>query len=349
MSATRDNKSGKWISRFYYTDYEGNRKQAFKRGFTTKKEALEYEREFLAKTEFQVTITFNQLIELYMADIKHRIKETTFNLRKIIITQRIQKFFNKQAICDITPADVRIFQNQLIAGGYSQTYLKLIHSTLSSIFNFAVKFYKLKENPCHKAGSIGKTRTQMNIWTLEEFRKVADQCKEKRYDIYTILNVLFFTGMRIGELKALTYKDIDLENKVINVNKTLVRIKGKDVATTPKTESSNRKILIDDNLVEILKVYCSKIYDLEDTTRLFLSDETNIRKLMKFFARSAGVKIIRIHDLRHSHASLLIYLGVNPLAISKRLGHDNLETTLRVYSHLYQDSAKKIVELLDEL
>lgn len=349
MSATKDAKSGKWISRFYYTDYEGNKKQAFKRGFATKKEALEYEREFLAKAEFQVTMSFNQLVELYLDDIKHRIKETTFNLRKSVINKRIQIVFNTQAICDISPADIRIFQNKLMSEKYSQTYLKLINSTLSSIFNFAVKFYKLKENPCHKAGSIGKVKRQMNIWTLEEFRKVIAECKEERFDIYTILNVLFFTGMRIGELKALTYEDIDFENKSIRINKTLVRINGKDIATSPKTESSNRDILIDDKLIDILKLYCSKLYEVSNTSRLFLLNETNIRKMIKNFAKKAGVKEIRVHDLRHSHASLLIYLGVNPLAISKRLGHDNLETTLKVYAHMYQDSAKKIVELLCDL
>lgn len=349
MSATKDVKSGKWISRFYYTDYEGNKKQAFKRGFLTKKEALEYEREFLAKAEFQVTMSFNQLVELYLDDIRHRIKETTFNLRKTVINKRIQVIFNTHSICDISPADIRIFQNKIISEEYSQTYLKLINSTLSSIFNFAVKFYKLKENPCHKAGSIGRVKTKMNIWTLEEFKKVINECKEERFDIYTILNVLFFTGMRIGELKALTYEDIDFENKSIKINKTLVKINGKDISTSPKTESSNREILIDDNLIKILKLYCNKLYKVSNTSRLFLLNETNIRKMMKKFAKKAGVKEIRVHDLRHSHASLLIYLGVNPLAISKRLGHDNLETTLKVYAHLYQDSAKKIIELLDNL
>lgn len=349
MSATKDKKTGKWISRFYYTDSSGERKQFFKRGFETKKAALDFEREFLAKAEFKLSMSFAQLVELYLEDTKYRVKETTFNLRKKVINQRILTKFDKQVITDITPADIRTFQNTLIDKNYSPTYLKLIHSILSSIFNFAVKFYELKENPCHKAGSIGKTKTQMSIWTLEEFKKVILECREKRFDIYTILNLLFFTGMRIGELKALTYSDIDFENNLIKINKTLVRIHGEDCVTSPKTESSNREVLIDENLSAILKEYCTKIYGLDENTRLFPLDETNIRKLIKSFAKKAGVKEIRVHDLRHSHASLLIYLGVNPLAVSKRLGHENLETTLKVYAHLYQDSAKKIVELLSNL
>lgn len=119
--------------------------------------------------------------------------------------------------------------------------------------------------------------------------------------------------------------------------------------TPPKTESSIREILINKKLVDIIKKYSEKLYSLNKETRLFKLHQTNIRKQIKSFAEKVGVKIIRVHDLRHSHASLLIHLGVNPLAISKRLGHENIDTTLNTYSHLYPDASKKIVEMLEEV
>ena len=155
--------------------------------------------------------------------------------------------------------------------------------------------------------------------------------------------------MRIGELLALTYGDIDFEKQTIRINKTLVRINGKNEVTPPKTESSTREILINKKLVDIIKKYSEKLYGLNKETRLFKLHQTNIRKQIKSFAEKVGVKIIRVHDLRHSHASLLIHLGVNPLAISKRLGHENIDTTLNTYSHLYPDASKKIVEMLEEV
>lgn len=348
MSASKS-KNGGWISRFYYTTYNGERKQAFKRGFNTKKEALEYERDFLAKAEFQVSMSFKNMCELYLEDMSHRVKPTTYNLRKVVITQRIIPVLEKVQVCEITPAHIRKFQNSLMLDKkYSQTYLKLINSTLSGIFNFAVKFYKLESNPVTKAGSIGKTKTDMDIWTIEEFKKVSE-ASEKRIDIYTILNILFFTGIRVGELLALTYGDIDFKKQTIKINKTLVRINGKNEVTSPKTESSIREILINEKLLNIIEKYSEKLYGLNDETTLFELHQTNVRKQIKSFAEKAGVKIIRVHDLRHSHASLLIHLGVNPLAISKRLGHENIDTTLNTYSHLYPDASKKIVEMLEEV
>lgn len=350
MSATKA-ANGTWTSRFYYTNYTGEKKQAFKRGFKTKKDALEYERDFLAKVEFNVTMKFESLTELYIEDIAHRVKQTTLNLRKIIIANKIIPYFKNFKINEVTPVVIRNFHNNLITEGYSQTYLKLVGSTLSSIFSFAVKFYKLSENPCTKAGSIGKlsSEKEMQIWTIEEFKIVSEAAKKERYDIYVILNVLFYTGIRIGELLALTLEDINFNKKIIKINKTLVRINKENISSTTKTEASKREILVNDSLLSEILNYSKKIYELNESDRLFQIDRTNVSKQIKKFAKKSGVKEIRIHDLRHSHASLLIYLGVNPLAISKRLGHEKVDTTLNVYSHLYPNASEKIVEMLEKL
>lgn len=351
MPALKDDKSGNWISRFYYTDYNGERKQKFKRGFKTKKEAMEFEREFISKSEFSVTMSFRSLYELYIEDIKHRLKPGTIALRESIFNINILPFFENYKINEITPILIRKFQNSLITSDkkYTNSYLKLMNTTLNSLFNYAIQFHKLEINPCTKAGSIGsKKSTEMNIWTIEEFKLFCEIAKEKEV-IYTIMNILFWTGMRLGEMLALEVKDIDFENKTIAINKSFSKIKGKDIIGSTKTQGSTRIIKINSQLVEILNTYISKIYDHKENTRLFFYQAEWIRINMKKIARKAGIKIIRVHDLRHSHASLLIHLGINPLLISKRLGHEKVDTTLNVYSHLYPDSSEKMIELLEKL
>lgn len=348
MPATKA-KNGTWTSRFYITDHNGERFQTYKRGFKTKKSALEYEMKMLTSPDINITSSFTDMCNLYLDDISCRVKATTANLRRVVLTQRIIPYFKNCKLSEITPSDIRTFQNLLMKETeYSQTYLRLINSTLTAVFNYAVKFHDLSYNPVTKAGTIGKLGTEINIWTIDDFKRVSAEAEE-RIDIYTILNLLFYTGMRIGELLALEYGDINFKKKTIKINKTLSRINGEDLVTPPKTESSNREIMINDSLLEILKIYTRKIYALKMETRLFRLHQTNIRKQIKKFAERVGVKEIRIHDLRHSHASLLIHLGVNPLAISKRLGHEKVDTTLNVYSHLYPDSSEKIIAMLEEL
>ncbi len=354
MPATKD-LNGTWTARFYYTDSHGTRKQKFTRGFKTKKEALEYEREFIAKSEFSVDMKFQSLYELYFEDLKHRVKETTLSLRRGIFEKRLLPHFKNESVSDITPMSIRNFQNKLLSYknkdevGYSQTYLKLINNTLSSILNYAVSFHGLQVNPCSKTKSIGKTSSsEMQIWTLEEFNKFSEYSKEN-IEAYTAFNTLFWTGMRLGEMLALTVKDIDFKANTISINKTYSKSKGKILVTAPKTEGSIRVIQVSKKVIKILEEYVSKIYKYNDETRLFIYHPAHFRKLMKDYANKAEIKIIRIHDLRHSHASLLIHLGINPLLISKRLGHEKVDTTLNIYSHLYPDASEKMIEMLEEL
>lgn len=351
MPATKD-KKGTWISRFYYTDYQGERKRVFKRGFQTKKEALEYEREFLSKSKFQITMTFQSLYELYMEDLSCRLREHTMQNKKYIIESKILPFFKNIQIKDITPIVIRKWQNNILSSknpSYSQTYIKTIHNQLTAIFNYAIKFYPLEENPCHKAGSIGrKYAEEMTIWTPEEFKLFAETLKESK-PLFTGFNILFWCGIRIGELLALEIKDIDFEKNTLNIDKSYQRINKKDVITPPKTPKSKRVIDITSQLSDILKEYLETIYNPTPNTRLFPHTKFFFEHNMKKYTKIAGLKKIRIHDLRHSHASLLIHLGINPLAIARRLGHEKVETTLNTYSHLFPNTNKMIIELLENI
>lgn len=356
MPASKE-KNGTWRARFYYTDYTGRRRETQKRGFPTKKDALEYEREFLQKSEFNIEMSFKSLCELYFQDLSTRIKESTFHVKKNIIETKLIPYFCHFKICDITPNIIRIWQGKVLQDinpktkkKYSQTYIKSLNTHLTAIFNYAVNYHNLKENPCKKAGSIGKANAnEMNIWTFDEFKIFINSKSCNDLMAKTGFNILFWTGMRIGELLALTKEDIDFENKTIRINKTYLRLKNKDIITPPKTPKSNRIIDIDDNLLLLIKEYINKLYDLKDNDRLFPVTKFFFNYRLKTGIKKTNLKEIRIHDLRHSHASLLIHLGVNIVLISKRLGHEKVQTTLNIYSHIYPEANFGMIDKLSSI
>lgn len=159
--------------------------------------------------------------------------------------------------------------------------------------------------------------------------------------------LLYWTGMRIGELLALTYEDIDLEKRIISISKSYQRLDGKDVITPPKTPKSNRKITIPPFLAEELKEYCNHLYGIMPNERMFRFTKSYMEHEIVRGIKETGVKRIRIHDLRHSHASLLVELGFQPLAIAERLGHEKIETTLNTYSHLYPNKQAELADRLE--
>ena len=231
--------------------------------------------------------------------------------------------------------------------GYSPTYLKTINNQLSAIFNYAVRYYDLKSNPCAKAGSMGKSKAEeMDFWTGEEFRRFIDSVMNKRLS-YMVFMTLYWTGMRLGELLALNPKDVDLEKRTISITKSYQRFGKKDVITPPKTPKSKRVITIPEFLAADIKDYMDSLYDLQENDRLFHITKYYLEHEMQRGIKESGVKRIRVHDLRHSHASMLIELGFSPLEIANRLGHEKVETTLNTYAHLYPNKQTKLAERLD--
>ena len=290
-------------------------------------------------------MTLNSLARLYLKDIKTRLKEVTYDGHKHLLENRILPYLGNKPINFITPVDIRSWQNNQISMGYSDAYLKRMNNLLVATLNFAVRFYNLKDNPCHLAGSMGKRkRTKITFWTKDEYLKfislVTDSTK------YTMFQTLYFTGMRIGELLALTYNDIDLDNGIIRVNKTVNFKGGKVNVTSPK---SNREITIPQLLVNDLNNYIKHIYDYKKTDRVFPYTKAILYNELKAKSEQTGLKKIRVHDFRHSHASLLINMGINPLLISERLGHERVETTLNTYSHLYPSRADELAEKLNKV
>lgn len=351
MPAYKDNKTGKWFCKFYYTDWQGNNRQKWKRGFATKKEALAYERDFLEKQSANPDMTFQNLYELYMEDMTARLKKSTILTKKHICETHILPFFGKKPINEIKASDVRRWQNQLMNSpkGYSKTYLKTINNQLTCMINYAKRFYDLNTNPCGQAGSIGQAKAEeMDYWTYDEYVAFREGIKDKPLS-YICFQVLYWTGMREGELLALTAADIDLDTKQIDINKTYQRLHGEDIITTPKTRKSKRKVPIPDFLRQELQEYMDSRYMLAPNERLFPITKSFLSHEMERGCKATGVKRIRIHDIRHSHASLLINQGCDALILADRLGHEKVSTTLNTYSHLFPHKQQELVSNLEQL
>jgi integrase len=349
----KDGKTTKWYANFYYTNWTGKKQHICKRGFKTQRDAKEYERTFMNQQNNTSDILFSNLVANYIEDMKHRLKPTTMENKQSIIAHKILPYFSRLKVCDIDTVKVRKWQNELLSfrdkdnKPYSQTYLKTIHNQLSAIMNYAVKHYHLASNPCQVAGSIGRSKAgEMEIWTQEEYEKFSNWIEKSA--IKLAFDVLFYTGMRSGELLALTPADI-LPDKQISITKNFSKIKGKELFLEPKTPKSKRIISIPGFLYDEIQGYISRLYGIEPSDRIFYFTKSTLEKEIKKLAMKADLKQIRVHDLRHSHASMLIDMGFDILEISERLGHESVKTTLDTYAHLYPDKDKKLADALDQL
>lgn len=354
MSVTKDGNTGKWMSQLRVTDWTGKTVHKKKRGFKTKREAQQWEQEFLQQTSGSIGMTFKDFIELYLKDMEQRLKASTVENKRFLIDLKIVPFFGKMPLNSIKPTDVRRWQNGLTAyrdengKPYSATYLKTINNQLVAIFNYAVKLYGLKENPCRKAGSMGKhDADEMLFWTKDEFSVFIDAIKDKPA-AYTVFMTLYYTGMREGELLALTPEDIDLEKQTIRINKSFQRLGGKDVITTPKTPKSNRVVTIPKVLCECLQSYMARLYELRPRDRLFPYTKHFLYHEMISGCEKSGIKKIRVHDLRHSHAAALVEMNVAPKLLQERLGHERIQTTLDTYGHLYPNAQAEVARQFEE-
>lgn len=290
-------KEGKnWKVQVYYKDWQGNRKRKQKRGFRTKGEAKEWERDFLQQQSQGVDIEFGNFLEIYYKDMDVRLRENTMYTKRYIIDLKIKPYFEKKILSEITVADVRAWQNELLTykdkngKGYSPTYLKTVNCQLTAIFNYAMRYYNLQDNPCRKAGAIGKSKGEpKDFWMQEEFNAFLETVSDKPETRMAFL-LLYWTGMRIGELLALTYNDINLEEKTISINKSYQRLKGKDMITQPKTPKSIRVITMPDFLAEEFREYCSHLYGIMKKERLFRFTKSHMEHCMATGIERSGLE-----------------------------------------------------------
>lgn len=267
MIVRKNPSTGKWDAQYSYTDWQGKRKKTTKRGFRTKREAVEWYDHFRATQDADFNMVFKDFIEIYMEDQSHRLRQHTMMNKRFLFDKHIIPYFGNKKVNAIKAPDIRAWQNKLMTTDLKPTYLKTINNQLNAVFNYAMKYYDLKENPCRKAGSMGKSKAEeMHIWTREEFTQFLNAIIDKKPS-YIAFEVLFWTGLRLGELLALTPADIDFGKRTLRVNKSYQRLEGEDVVTPPKTPKSIRTISIPKFLAADLLDYINSNYGMEDSDR----------------------------------------------------------------------------------
>ena len=352
MPAYKDSKQGTWYASFYFENWQGVKQKKLKRGFATKKDALAWEREFLLQQAADLTMTLEAFVEIYITDKKKRLRENTWSTKEHIIRTKILPYFKEKRLSEIKPRDVIAWQNEMLnyrdknGKAYSPTYLKTLHGQLSAILNHAVRFYGLKSNAATTAGCMGSEKhKEMLFWTKEEYLKFAEVMMDKPQSYYAF-EVLYWCGIREGELLALTPADFDLDKGLLSITKSYQRLKGRDVITDPKTPKSVRVIQMPQFLTDEIRDYLKSLYKVQPDQRIFEVTKSYLHHEMDRGAKSAGVKRIRIHDLRHSHVSLLIEMGFSALAIADRVGHESVDITYK-YAHLFPSKQQEMAQKLD--
>lgn len=264
-----------------------------------------------------------------------------------MMEQHIIPYFGGQMISEITASQIIQWQNEMQTKGFSEAYLRMIQNQLTSLFTHASRIYDLHINPCKKVKRMGNSDSRsLDFWTTEEYQKFI-QTMEQGSRYYLIFEMLFWTGCRIGELLALTKEDINFDSNQISITKTYYRTNRQDVITEPKTKQSVRVVEIPEFLKQEIKDFIDGHYGMPEHERLFPIVPEAVQHKMKRQIEKAGVKNIRVHDLRHSHVAYLIHKGIEPILIKERVGHKDIRITLNTYGHLYPNQQRRIANLLD--
>lgn len=345
---------------FTYIGPDGKEHRSCKRGFKLMKEANDWVekklpaiiREKEASRTPDEMMTMSKLVEKYLENLlkKKMINENTFENKKNIFESKILPYLGDKVVYQIDENDIETWQINVIDNAeidYAPSYWYAMETQLSAVLNYAMKYHKLGKNVMKNVDRIGKkTCKEKTIWTIEEYRRFI---KELEYDpvYYYAFQVLFWCGLRRGELLALTPSDIDFENNTIRVDESYQRIKKEDVITKPKNDSSVRILNIPEDLTQELKEYIDGFCDIDKNTRIFPIKYSTLYKKMKKGIEAADVKKVTPHGLRHSNISMLANMGYNSVDIAYRAGHSRLYMT-NYYTHRYEGTDKKIANALNE-
>ena len=297
--AYKEKDTKKWTAQWFETNARGEKKKRRKRGFETKREALEYERQKKLNNSRSMDMKLSEFMEVYFEDKQNELKERTMKNKRYMMEQHIIPYFGNQMMSEINAGQIIQWQNEMQTKGFSEAYLRMIQNQLTSLFTHASRIYDLHINPCKKVKRMGSSdNRRLDFWTIDEYQKFI-QTMEPGSRYYLIFEILFWTGCRIGEMLALTKDDIDFENNQISITKTYYRTGGKDVITTPKTEQSVRVIHIPEFLKKEIESYVNRCYGLKNDERLFPIVAEAVQHKLKREYEKAGLKPIRVHDFRY--------------------------------------------------
>lgn len=348
----------------------GKRKQKSKGGFKTKKEAQQALNEVMSKVykgdyqepeKMNIKEFMNEWLEVYA---KNKVKETTLKNYKRAVDSRIVPALGMIQVNELKNHHAQKFVNDLIEEGLSARYIEYCMTVLHGAFENAVKKEILDKNPTKYVEMPRARKRDYKTWSSEQVKQFMRYAKLESLLYYPIFLTAVGTGMRRGELLGLTWDNIDFDKGDITVRQSLIYDEEGFRFSTPKTEGSIRAIALDDNLCKELKKHQIKQKEMkllfgqgyDDHNLVFAREDGKPmypRQLAIVFNRiikQANVPKIRIHDLRHTHATLLLELGVNPKIVAERLGHSSVKITLDVYSHvtteMQKDTAKKLEKFI---
>ena len=356
---TKDGKQ--WVFYTRYTTLTGERKQFKSKKFFTKKEAQESERLFfleLDKYKSDNNMTFKELYLSFYDYQKDKVKSTTMNT--YLDRMRYMELLDNIKAKDFNIQHFEMWRKKILSYKLSNKTRNYIYKLLKTIMNFGTKWYSLNFNQVYNKMTNftdpNEIKKEMSFWTHEEFTKFISVEDDLTYK--TLFESLYFCGFRKGEARALTWNDIDFYNNTITINKGLSdNVNGeKYIISSPKTASSNRTLPIPKDLAIDLK----KLHDFAKSFRNFKNEwfvfgnelplgDDAIRRRKGKNCDKAEVKKIRIHDFRHSCASLLINNGADITLVAKYLGHSKIDETLNTYSHMFKNKLHNIIGLIDNL
>ena len=301
MTVIKNEKSNTWEVRTYFKNLQGDRKQKTKRGFKTRREAVAWEAAFKTEEHCDLNMTFESYYRIYERDIKPTLKLNTWKTKQAIVEKKILPFIGNRKIDSLTPADIRAWQVEVMnltkknGEPLSQDYLRTIHCQLSAMLNHAVRFYGLKRNVANVAGSMGgESHDEIKFWTQTEYEKFAEAVADKPLS-YFAFEILYWCGLRLGEMQALTPEDIDFERNTIRINKSYQRINRKDVITPPKTPKSNRTVYMPKSLGTELKCFLETLYGLKTTDRIFTVSKSYKQLTKRSWSVSMDIRIQRLN------------------------------------------------------
>ncbi|MGU7943077.1 tyrosine-type recombinase/integrase [Streptococcus suis] len=375
--AIRKDKDGGWIVDISngFDPITLKQRRVVRKGYKTKKEATEAEH-YLRSVELKerfygAKITVSMLYELLKEEdsINHR-KVSYINTQENNYNKHIKGYFSKvDNVAKLTYEDIYQFREHLrrkVAQNsdnpLSTNTINKIMILLKKIFDVGLRKGYYATNPVKLLKKLPIEKTKMQFWTVEEFQQFLTLFEPEEYNIKLLFTLLFFTGLRLGEALALTWQDIDFSTNTIHITKSVYVNKGVSYISSTKTKAGTRRIIINKKLSQELQYWQQQQKHLLEqftsdslTLQVFQSNPLTITKnaiekqYKKILERDDTLKKIRIHDFRHSHASLLINQGEDYLVVKERLGHASITTTIDTYSHLYPSKQKALADKLDDL
>lgn len=335
MPVYKDTKRGTWFSVYSYT-VDGENRQKKKRGFATKRDALLWESE-QRQTEQFTSKTFSQIFEEMLlsidsSDVSSNMKRNWLERHFPLVSEPIEKI-SKQHLIE--------WRNALKSSNLATRTMNRGLGYVRSVFAYANRIYNVPNNGAVLTNYklTKEDKEEMPVWTPEQFRRFQEHCDPAYLPYFTFL---YWTGCRRSEALAVC-KD-DIRGNRVRINKTIKHYKNGFLPL--KNDASERVITVDDETLAMLDLEHADPFVFGETRSLPI---TSIQRKFIEATRAADLPPIRIHDLRHSHATVLINNGANIVAISKRLGHASINQTLKTYSHLLQKSDDELMEIIKEI